>query len=1199
MAQNDKIAITFDTKSMLADINEYVSKVEKELSSLEKFSSEINIGDSFVVGIKEALSELKLFQKEYATMLKSFASTKVDTKDFVKFQKQINTAIENINGRITIIEKSFKEFQTVANGFNSSGFENRITSMIKEFDSFNNKVNETTKLLKQFFDMTNNSVKNSGNIDTSKYEKLNKILKNLQDNEIGKKSRLNIDYDEAIKQLEKFSQKFYDLQDELDNAKSNKDSKAINKIQNQLAQLNPEISKIINRIIELKKLNTDSLLSGEDSTTKVGKIFLTDLVADVENSTDKVIESIKKAKSKMSEEIKEFDNTTATSFEFKNGGIQIPILLDKSTIGKIKPDIEKVIEALNSYSQKNPVNVTMRLFTLKGSRAEQREINKELTNIQANISKLPEGELKESLNGIYGNLESQFRRALKLEVEVELSDKAKDISKIVNDIKSSVGQEKIPIYPEIVISSDEEEKLRKRLKEIQDGFSFNLTSEITKMADSLKGLISQDGAEKWGKTFLDSLNNIESKLKEVQPLIESLTGTTNNKKKITSNEDINIIEQFSNTIKELNAILVQEKDMSINIDIDAIIEKMSSLQSMIVLVHSGLGNLQAVLSNVNNTGGLQVIITALDRIEKIISELNTKKIDINADIDVDKVIPNIQDEILRSGKKIKLPISVLLSSVDDFINEIQFIIDSKLTNGDIGNESFIPDENEDLGNKQVTSLNKRINNLKDKIDSTWENWHNFATAAQNGSKFATDGIDNIISKLGELDFWINALCNKFNNIDFTNQISELKEIFDIVTHSANEIPISSTTNNIKETSTAIQKEEVVIKNSSEQTELVVKKTSEAIKQEGIAIDDVTNAYNSYIKAHKQFNSVNSAQDAFKQYVQNANIADGWEIKDVKVKVDDKSFNFISGSVTLINQKLQETIQQTYRVNNATGKLEATVDALGKNYQALNKQSEKNAQSVIDYNSNVNKLLNRLLSIDSKRYIQSLSDEINNTVNSIRQLQKQDLDIVTKEDLYDLKNAENLVDNIFSKAKDSDYKLLNEKSLRKALGKINELLSSNTKSDFKKLPLYQNLRSLQNELKSLTTKNTESELDALINKLLKFGAEFKDLNTTVKGKNFLEIFKERLVGVNAQFLTTYFSFQDWIRYGRTALSTIRELDTALVDLRKTTTMSNSELNQFYFDSNDVAKQLGVTTAEVIAQASAWSRLNKIGLLYGNI
>ena len=59
--------------------------------------------------------------------------------------------------------------------------------------------------------------------------------------------------------------------------------------------------------------------------------------------------------------------------------------------------------------------------------------------------------------------------------------------------------------------------------------------------------------------------------------------------------------------------------------------------------------------------------------------------------------------------------------------------------------------------------------------------------------------------------------------------------------------------------------------------------------------------------------------------------------------------------------------------------------------------------------------------------------------------------------------------------------------------------------------------------------------------------------------------------------------------RQLFTTVLELDTALIDLKKTFQGTDSELNQFYYDANKTAKQLGVTTEEVIAQSSAWSRL----------
>ena len=70
---------------------------------------------------------------------------------------------------------------------------------------------------------------------------------------------------------------------------------------------------------------------------------------------------------------------------------------------------------------------------------------------------------------------------------------------------------------------------------------------------------------------------------------------------------------------------------------------------------------------------------------------------------------------------------------------------------------------------------------------------------------------------------------------------------------------------------------------------------------------------------------------------------------------------------------------------------------------------------------------------------------------------------------------------------------------------------------------------------------------------------------------------------------YFSLYDIVRYAKTAVNTIQDLDYALVDLKKTTTMSNSDLNEFYYNSNDVAKQMGTSTKDIINQAAAWSRL----------
>lgn len=73
-----------------------------------------------------------------------------------------------------------------------------------------------------------------------------------------------------------------------------------------------------------------------------------------------------------------------------------------------------------------------------------------------------------------------------------------------------------------------------------------------------------------------------------------------------------------------------------------------------------------------------------------------------------------------------------------------------------------------------------------------------------------------------------------------------------------------------------------------------------------------------------------------------------------------------------------------------------------------------------------------------------------------------------------------------------------------------------------------------------------------------------------------------IGITTVFMTAW-------RGLKSMMSSVYDLDTALVDLKKTTDATSEQLEQFYYQSNEVAKQLGVTTEQVIQATSDWSRL----------
>ena len=107
------------------------------------------------------------------------------------------------------------------------------------------------------------------------------------------------------------------------------------------------------------------------------------------------------------------------------------------------------------------------------------------------------------------------------------------------------------------------------------------------------------------------------------------------------------------------------------------------------------------------------------------------------------------------------------------------------------------------------------------------------------------------------------------------------------------------------------------------------------------------------------------------------------------------------------------------------------------------------------------------------------------------------------------------------------------------------------------------------------------------------AEFQEITRQaqilgVAGKTAMDRFKDSLKTVTSYFSASMLLMR-MISSLRTGVNTVIELDTALVDLKKTTKATREELEQFYYSANETAKRLGTTTKEVIQAAAEWSRL----------
>ena len=115
----------------------------------------------------------------------------------------------------------------------------------------------------------------------------------------------------------------------------------------------------------------------------------------------------------------------------------------------------------------------------------------------------------------------------------------------------------------------------------------------------------------------------------------------------------------------------------------------------------------------------------------------------------------------------------------------------------------------------------------------------------------------------------------------------------------------------------------------------------------------------------------------------------------------------------------------------------------------------------------------------------------------------------------------------------------------------------------------------------------------IAKLRQLSQEFVNIQNAARragklGLSFWDTLKQGMAKFSYWTSSTFLVMKT-ITEVKQAISTVKELDTALVDLKKTTTMTAKELEEFYYQANETAKKMGTTTQAIIEQASASSRL----------
>lgn len=290
------------------------------------------------------------------------------------------------------------------------------------------------------------------------------------------------------------------------------------------------------------------------------------------------------------------------------------------------------------------------------------------------------------------------------------------------------------------------------------------------------------------------------------------------------------------------------------------------------------------------------------------------------------------------------------------------------------------------------------------------------------------------------------------------------------------------------------------------------------------------------------------------------------------------------------------------VEAATNSIKEENNVLEQNTQKVKENTQAKEQNV---NVNLNKYDKRLDSYNDKidKYkttidrfndggwtsstylenVQAVKNAVKEYETLLNKLKGKDASLVTSEDISKLDNYEKKIKDTIATVTNmsASEKGYNFVSGQKELDKIHKLLAENSKmSSEAKAKIRAYYAEIESGNPSMSLDKIHGEILKIYNAEVEAGRAGKTLWDTLKNSGFHQI---------AAQMAGMFGVYDVINLGKQAFSTVKELDYASVDLKKTTAMNSSELEQFYYDSNDVAKQMGVTTKEIIDQASSWSRL----------
>lgn len=262
------------------------------------------------------------------------------------------------------------------------------------------------------------------------------------------------------------------------------------------------------------------------------------------------------------------------------------------------------------------------------------------------------------------------------------------------------------------------------------------------------------------------------------------------------------------------------------------------------------------------------------------------------------------------------------------------------------------------------------------------------------------------------------------------------------------------------------------------------------------------------------------------------------------------------------------------------------DKLDKIDKTISEIQQKNVQKVGDsllkiHDNGIEKLSKYT---DSSKYTPEFIERVNSKIGEIRQL-----DITKPKDVTRLKEIDGEIQKIVDDSKLLENKLVKQDSkIADIISQMKIFRSQNTNMSSSQK---QNLDSVIKYAKELKNagKVAAQEIEKI--KISFSGLKAEVASAGNMGKNFFSQIGSRLTDMNSKFVAQFLSWQDWIRYIQQGINTVRELDTALTEMRKVSDESLQSLKNYQNTTFDVADAVGTTAKQIQTSTADYMRLGE--------